>query len=50
MVVERKAMDGDADGETGETVMVSKGKMKRIGGMKEYEEIVERRLARRKDL
>ena len=43
-------MDDVPDGEPGETVMVSKGKMKRIGGMKEYEEIVARRLARKKDL
>ena len=43
-------MDEDPDGEPGDTVMVSKGKMKRIGGMKEYEEMVARRLARRKDL
>lgn len=50
VVVERKAMDEEPDGEPGETVMVSKGKMKRIGGMEEYEAIVERRLARRKDL
>jgi len=43
-------MDDTPDGEPGETVMVSKGKMKRIEGMKEYEEIVARRLARRKDI
>jgi hypothetical protein len=43
-------MDEDADGEPGDTVMISKGKMKRIEGMGEYEKIVERRLARRKDL
>jgi len=43
-------MDEDPDGEAGDTVMVSKRKMKKIGGMKEYEEIVARRLARRKDI
>ena len=43
-------MDEDPDGEAGDTVMVSKGKMKKIGGMKEYEEVVARRLARRKDI
>ena len=43
-------MDEDPDGDSGDTVMVSKGKMKRIGGMIEYEEIVARRLARRKEL
>jgi hypothetical protein len=43
-------MDEEPDGEPGETIMVSKGKVKRIEGMKEYEEIVNRRLARRKDI
>jgi hypothetical protein len=43
-------MDEDGDGEPGETVMVSKGKMKRINGMGEYEKIIERRLARQKGL
>jgi hypothetical protein len=43
-------MDQDPDGEPGLTVMVSKGRSKRIEGMKEYEEIVQRRLARRKEL
>jgi hypothetical protein len=50
VVVERKAMDEQADGEPGDTIMVSKGKVKKIEGMKEYEEIVNRRLARRKDV
>jgi hypothetical protein len=43
-------MDEHPDGDPGDTVMVSKGKMKRIGGMKEYEDIVQCRLARRKDV
>lgn len=49
-MVERKAMGDIPDDEPGKTVMVSKGKMKVIEGMREYEEIVERRLARRKDV
>lgn len=49
VVVERKAMDEDPDGDSGQTIMVSKGKAKVIEGMKEYEAVVERRLARRKD-
>lgn len=42
-------MDEDEEGDPGSTIMVSKGKAKTIAGMKEYEAIVEKRLARRKD-
>lgn len=48
-MIERKAMDEEPDGGPGSTIMVSKGKAKSIEGMKEYEAVVERRLARRKD-